>query len=420
MKRVVLLPALAAIAVVVTSPRSAAQAPPARGGDAAALGMVVYNPANRHHYQLVRVTDGISWEGAAAAAAGRTLGGVRGHLVCISDEAEQTFVNANLHAENAWMGAYRDRNAPDSRQKTAGWRWVSREPFAFTYWNDTEPNNRDNEPAAIFWVAHRWMDAPPDHKVSGYAIEFPTVGPQGEASKLGGEQVEALLARVQQKYRGMRSYQATVQFSSKALLAAGQGVNVQLILQPPHRFRIEGRGNNGSLLAVSDGRAFVMARTYPREPMHFMIKRAQGLQSLQEAMSLIIEAPLPPSLTGFVLGTVPPSLWGGGVRLAGCLEETPQEELFRSRLRMQYIGDNPKDAEATLLVSTREGRILSSEINYRDQDLIPTTVREVHNNVRLNEAIPATAFAFQATPNAVQVDDLGERPDEVSYSPTRR
>jgi hypothetical protein len=40
-----------------------------------------------------------------------------------------------------WLGGYQDHSAPDYREPSGGWRWVSGEPWQFTRWLAPEPNN---------------------------------------------------------------------------------------------------------------------------------------------------------------------------------------------------------------------------------------------------------------------------------------
>jgi hypothetical protein len=397
--------------------------PASRGGAqqqlAAAPGITVFNPENRHHYQVVRAPDRLDWPKAAAAAAGWSFGGARGHLAAINNAAEQNFIWSNLMAHNSWFGAYQDRRAPDFKEPAGGWRWVTGEPWGFSFWREGEPNDGDKEEAAVLWDGGRWSDVGAPHPVNTYLVEYPTTGAVTNPPLSTTEQIEDLLTRIQKQYTRVRTYSATVQFSSKLHIDKLGALNAQLYFQRPASFRLEGRGNNGSLVAVSNGRIFVMARTTPGERMQYMVKPARGLVSLEEAMSLLIESPLPPSLTGFVLGAVPPRLWSTAGKVGGVEDTAPNIQQLQSSVKMTLIGENPIDADAYLMVSTEEQRILSSEIAYRYK-AYPFSAKEVHNNVRLNEAIPPAAFTFVPNPGAIQVDDLGERTDEVSYAPGRR
>ena len=83
---------------------------------------------NGHYYKIFDV--GEYWDTARAKA--ESLGG---YLCTITTPQEQTFVK-NILPENGmglyWLG---------SRLTENGWVWVTGEPFEYTHWGDSEPNN---------------------------------------------------------------------------------------------------------------------------------------------------------------------------------------------------------------------------------------------------------------------------------------
>src|SRR6266851_756137 len=70
----------------------------------------LYNPANGHWYQLVRVPGSLSWPDARNAAQALSYAGYPGHLVTVTSAAEEQFVvNSVLGAVSDsewwwWMG----------------------------------------------------------------------------------------------------------------------------------------------------------------------------------------------------------------------------------------------------------------------------------------------------------------------------
>ncbi len=126
------------------------------------------NPQNGHSYLVY--PDSLNWVDAKVFC--QSLGG---HLVTISDEQEQEFVEqlAQTCSErtNFWLGGYYDRNRDI-------WKWVDGTPFTYTNWDSwdnggielSQPDNHTgNEWYIRFgksdqtyetWVEHagRWND----------------------------------------------------------------------------------------------------------------------------------------------------------------------------------------------------------------------------------------------------------------------
>jgi hypothetical protein len=78
----------------------------------------VYNPANGHWYQYIRLSDRINWPDARAAAERLSYAGYRGHLATITSPEENRFVSSFMTAQepagDIWIGGYQDRSAPGS------------------------------------------------------------------------------------------------------------------------------------------------------------------------------------------------------------------------------------------------------------------------------------------------------------------
>lgn len=92
-------------------------------------------PVNGHQYEFVSWA-GISWANAKAAVPAGW------YLATLTSQAENQWVYDNVvvpnnHAE-VWLGAF----APAGRNPpSAGWQWVTGEPWNYTAWSPGEPNN---------------------------------------------------------------------------------------------------------------------------------------------------------------------------------------------------------------------------------------------------------------------------------------
>lgn len=84
---------------------------------------------NGHYYYLA--TSPGSWTDAANSA--KNSGG---HLVCIDDASEQTFVQG-LSASNMWIGYFRNSNSDP-------WTWVNCQNTSYTNWRAGEPGNNEH------------------------------------------------------------------------------------------------------------------------------------------------------------------------------------------------------------------------------------------------------------------------------------
>jgi hypothetical protein len=89
----------------------------------------VLNPANGHLYYTF--DDVLTWPGAEALAV--TLGG---HLVTINDAAENAWILSTLTTtgQTYWIGA-------NDAATEGSFLWVSGEPFSYTNWAVTEPDD---------------------------------------------------------------------------------------------------------------------------------------------------------------------------------------------------------------------------------------------------------------------------------------
>ncbi|RVU44591.1 lectin-like protein [Rubrivivax rivuli] len=156
--------------------RAAAQAALVVAGLAAsgAQAAPIFNPANGHYYDIN--TTLLNWADAKAAAEAMTYNGKRGHLVTITSQAEQSFLEQNLSnlafgsgsQFGFWLGA--SKSSPNSN-----FEWVTGEAFSYTNWNPGEPNF-DPTPSALhffqFSQKGKWNDATASAWRWGSVIEY--------------------------------------------------------------------------------------------------------------------------------------------------------------------------------------------------------------------------------------------------------
>jgi hypothetical protein len=144
----------------------------------APAGGPVYNPANGHWYQAVRIAGTVTWPEARRVAETLFHQAYRGHLVTITSAAENQFVISLVNSLPGgpfdwWLGGFQDTSAPDYREPGGGWRWITGEPWGFAGWGQGEPNNTPNEQALhMSRFASHWNDLPESFPLSGFVVEY--------------------------------------------------------------------------------------------------------------------------------------------------------------------------------------------------------------------------------------------------------
>src|SRR5689334_20959189 len=99
---------------------------------------------NGHSYEVIRPANRISWSDANTAA--QNAGG---YLATITSKAENDFVASLLTdpslwfflggiQNGPWLGGFQQ---PGSSEPLGGWQWVTGEPWSFTAWAPTQPDN---------------------------------------------------------------------------------------------------------------------------------------------------------------------------------------------------------------------------------------------------------------------------------------
>jgi hypothetical protein len=128
--------ALALAAVPQTCPAATAWAP---------IEWPVAEGGNGHFYEYVHPirTPSISWTQARDEAAARSLGGVAGHLATVTSAGERQFLMDHFNDGNgvgwdAWVGGFQTAGNTDP---SAGWTWITGEPWGYTAWRAGEPND---------------------------------------------------------------------------------------------------------------------------------------------------------------------------------------------------------------------------------------------------------------------------------------
>ena len=145
-----------------------------------------------HWYVVVTVPKGIGWEEAHIRAID-----MGGHLVTITSKEEDEFVlrllsdaqywglNPRGMRQGPWIGAIK-LHGPREPDPEGGWRWVTGEPFFYSNWGGTQPNEREEAPMQNrifhhlrgddFLTAH-WGDAGSGiRSIRSYVVEFDTYG----------------------------------------------------------------------------------------------------------------------------------------------------------------------------------------------------------------------------------------------------
>lgn len=128
----------------------------------------VYNPENGHYYKTFDQNNYVSWYEAKERCEE-----LKGHLVTITSQQEQYFVNKLLKEStkrNMWIGA---------EFVAEKWNWIVPESWNYTNWGDGEPDCEDEELTAI--MIYTYLDMNADGKEA-------VIGTWKNASKLGLDQ----------------------------------------------------------------------------------------------------------------------------------------------------------------------------------------------------------------------------------------
>ncbi|MEY4068717.1 MAG: hypothetical protein RLZZ332_1053, partial [Actinomycetota bacterium] len=194
---------------------------------------VYYNPINDSFYEYV-ASSGITANSADSAARLRTLNGVRGYLVSITDSQENSFVASNVSATNVWIGlsdatqegSWRIMDGPLAGVET--WRASASVTNATTsmyssagsnqngyaaVWCSSEPNNADGSTGEDYAVTNWgggscWNDLRAGNSggVNGYVVEYSqNWGSVGAYTGIASASVTALVSNAPRSVTAARA-----------------------------------------------------------------------------------------------------------------------------------------------------------------------------------------------------------------------
>lgn len=140
---------------------------------------------NGHWYDVVEYPS--TWGQSLVHAATRVHDGLKGHLATLTSQEENDFVTQSfVLGGNYWLGAFQ---GPRATAPDQGWRWITREPWVYTNWDATEPNDfgettgqepqfEDGEEGSLHILVNGlWNDlhrsgAGFNEGVGGYVVEY--------------------------------------------------------------------------------------------------------------------------------------------------------------------------------------------------------------------------------------------------------
>lgn len=128
----------------------------------------VFNPANGHYYEAV-FSDG-NWLDVKIAAEAMFFMGVAGHLATITSQNENIFIGTTFLNTPYWLGGFQNVNNPDYSEPAGGWEWITGEPFIYTNWGASEPNDSPSNEDGIEF-GESWNDLKRIHP-RNFIVEF--------------------------------------------------------------------------------------------------------------------------------------------------------------------------------------------------------------------------------------------------------
>jgi len=147
----------------------------ARTGVASPIQWSTAAGGNNHFYEVVTAGHVLPW--ATAELAAESTGG---YLATVTSAAEKDFLVGTFgdFLRGTWIGGYQSLG---SVEPAGGWKWITGEPFVYTNWEPTEPNNSGGQENHLVFatagssVVGVWNDLdgvnPPTGFVGGYVVE---------------------------------------------------------------------------------------------------------------------------------------------------------------------------------------------------------------------------------------------------------
>jgi hypothetical protein len=111
---------------------------------------------------------------ARVIASRRTYLDLPGHLATLTSQEENDFVAQTFQVGGFWFGGVQSRQAT---QTDSGWRWITGEPWDFTHWGGSEPNDcctdeENGEENVLEFNGSDWNDLASQAIRGGYIIEY--------------------------------------------------------------------------------------------------------------------------------------------------------------------------------------------------------------------------------------------------------
>ena len=91
---------------------------------------------NGHWYDAIAFES--TWIQARIVASRRTYLDLPGHLATLTSQEENDFVFGTFPVIGYWLGGFQ---VPWAKELDAGWKWITGEPWRFTNWAGSEPND---------------------------------------------------------------------------------------------------------------------------------------------------------------------------------------------------------------------------------------------------------------------------------------
>lgn len=141
---------------------------------------------NGHFYDAI--PSDLEWEDAKLAALSLEWADVEGHLATITSAEENQFIIDNVGGHGAyWLGGIQ---LDGSQEPEGGWTWVTGEPWGFTYWHTTEPNNDGGEKylMTIWWnETNLWNDENyGPYSIAGFFVEYDATSTSDKSTTWSG------------------------------------------------------------------------------------------------------------------------------------------------------------------------------------------------------------------------------------------